>query len=187
LDGDRMHEVLDGWGNPIEFLRWAPGYSIGPGEDGQWGVANTDDDGDNITDNITERGWTGSDDERISDLQLPDPGSAPDPFDPLRVDDDLRSVPPLSPQERRYTFALYPLLYSAGRDGIRDIIRGNDQDVFHYAFPPNHNGNPQLKNDPFFVQRLPNLIDHQFGMPWDADNDGPNHLDNITNHEVEAR
>lgn len=25
-DGDGMKEVLDGWGNPIEFLRWAPGY-----------------------------------------------------------------------------------------------------------------------------------------------------------------
>ncbi len=21
-----MKEILDGWGNPIEFLRWAPGY-----------------------------------------------------------------------------------------------------------------------------------------------------------------
>lgn len=26
LDGDKMPEILDGWGNPIEFLRWAPGF-----------------------------------------------------------------------------------------------------------------------------------------------------------------
>jgi prepilin-type N-terminal cleavage/methylation domain-containing protein len=26
VDGDGMKEILDGWGNPIEFLRWAPGY-----------------------------------------------------------------------------------------------------------------------------------------------------------------
>lgn len=26
-DGDGMREILDGWGRPIEFLRWAPGYT----------------------------------------------------------------------------------------------------------------------------------------------------------------
>jgi hypothetical protein len=25
-DGDGMKEILDGWGRPIEFLRWAPGF-----------------------------------------------------------------------------------------------------------------------------------------------------------------
>jgi prepilin-type N-terminal cleavage/methylation domain-containing protein len=28
LDEDGMKEILDGWGRPIEFLRWAPGYTI---------------------------------------------------------------------------------------------------------------------------------------------------------------
>lgn len=27
LDGDNMKEFLDAWGRPIEFLRWAPGYT----------------------------------------------------------------------------------------------------------------------------------------------------------------
>lgn len=27
VDGDGMPEILDGWGNPIEFLRWAPGFA----------------------------------------------------------------------------------------------------------------------------------------------------------------
>lgn len=27
VDGDGMPEILDGWGEPIRFLRWAPGYS----------------------------------------------------------------------------------------------------------------------------------------------------------------
>jgi hypothetical protein len=26
IDGDGMREILDAWGNPIFFLRWAPGY-----------------------------------------------------------------------------------------------------------------------------------------------------------------
>ncbi len=29
VDGDGMKEILDGWGRPIEFLRWAPGYTCG--------------------------------------------------------------------------------------------------------------------------------------------------------------
>jgi prepilin-type N-terminal cleavage/methylation domain-containing protein len=27
-DGDGMREIHDGWGRPIEFLRWAPGYRV---------------------------------------------------------------------------------------------------------------------------------------------------------------
>lgn len=29
-DGDGVPEILDGWGTPIEFLRWAPGYISTP-------------------------------------------------------------------------------------------------------------------------------------------------------------
>ncbi len=29
-DGDGMMEILDAWGTPIEFLRWAPGYVATP-------------------------------------------------------------------------------------------------------------------------------------------------------------
>lgn len=31
-DGDGMKEILDGWGRPIEFLRWAPGFTVQAGE-----------------------------------------------------------------------------------------------------------------------------------------------------------
>ncbi len=27
VDGDKMPEILDGWGTPIRFLRWAPGFN----------------------------------------------------------------------------------------------------------------------------------------------------------------
>lgn len=27
VDGDGMKEILDGWGRPLEFLRWTPGYT----------------------------------------------------------------------------------------------------------------------------------------------------------------
>jgi len=55
VDNDRMPEILDGWGKPIEFLRWAPGFvgkgisdlqtgDMAPGMDGDSG------DGGNILD-----------------------------------------------------------------------------------------------------------------------------------------
>jgi hypothetical protein len=39
--------------------------SAHPSTDGEWGVALADDDGDTTTDNSTEAGWTGSDDEIV--------------------------------------------------------------------------------------------------------------------------
>ncbi len=29
FDNDGMREILDAWGQPVEFLRWAPGYLKG--------------------------------------------------------------------------------------------------------------------------------------------------------------
>jgi prepilin-type N-terminal cleavage/methylation domain-containing protein len=56
VDGDGMREILDGWGTPIEFLRWAPGY-LAP-----------DDYHAAIT------------------MQISDWNKAPDPFDPAKAD-----------------------------------------------------------------------------------------------------
>src|SRR5438046_3713851 len=55
-DNDGMKEILDGWGTPIEFIRWPAGYAENVGPDGAWGRAGFDDDGDNITDTITDAG-----------------------------------------------------------------------------------------------------------------------------------
>lgn len=40
VDGDGMKEILDGWGRPLEFLRWTPGYVAG-------NLADTDQIADN--------------------------------------------------------------------------------------------------------------------------------------------
>lgn len=50
-----------------------------------------------------------------SELQIRNPATSPDPFDPHRVD--------------REAFAIYPLIYSAGPDQIFDIYSGNDGEV----------------------------------------------------------
>lgn len=54
-DADGMPEFLDGWGRPISFLRWAPGFT------------------------------RLADGTQLSDLQSGDPNKDPDPFDPRRL------------------------------------------------------------------------------------------------------
>lgn len=36
FDNDNMPEILDGWGRPISFLRWAPGYVANPPNWNDW-------------------------------------------------------------------------------------------------------------------------------------------------------
>jgi prepilin-type N-terminal cleavage/methylation domain-containing protein len=78
VDGDGLFEFLDGWGMPICFLRWAPGF--------------------------------------VSDFQPDEARRSPskeeyhDPFDPQMTDNKA--------------FALYPLIYSAGKDKKWDIYHG---------------------------------------------------------------
>lgn len=157
VDGDGMREILDGWGNPIEFIRWAPGYATNPGPDGGWGVAGVDDDNQNGIDDFGERGFPWSDDE--SDLQTRDGVASPDPFDPLKTD-------------TRATYRLIPLIISAGPDGSYHITAEDDIAV---------NGPVRYANgtvpDPFL------LIS---GQPLQMGKPNINDLDNITNHLVET-
>ncbi|HUE74028.1 MAG TPA: type II secretion system protein [Pirellulaceae bacterium] len=60
MDGDGMLEILDAWGNPIWFTRWAPGYR--------------DDIDPYVTPYLGPRPVT------------PQNGTIPDPFDPTGVD-----------------------------------------------------------------------------------------------------
>ncbi|MCH2123223.1 MAG: type II secretion system GspH family protein [Pirellulaceae bacterium] len=195
VDGDGMAEILDGWGNPIEFLRWAPGFSQQPGADGQWGVAAFDDDSNGVVDDASEAGWPLSDDlTGLSDLQDRNPERSPDPFDLLRtdaidagadggwgisgtdddgfngVDDAMERGWPGS-DDRVHTFALTPLIFSAGPDQIYDLVtdavrNGSNwtclspdtdnpamtvNDVIDPVNPPVHPMNQPLNkgNDPF--------------------------------------
>ncbi len=99
-DGDGMREVLDGWGNPIEFLRWARGFLA------TWA---TDLNGDTVfsprspghpvvTFQTTLRSdpddadGDGLDDDGVLDT----PVAAPDPFDPLRLDATIIAYDPVT-------------------------------------------------------------------------------------------
>lgn len=95
-DGDGMPEVLDPWGRPIYFLRWAPGY--------------------------------------VSALQNPQ-RREPDPFDPLRVDPRWENNDDSNPATKRDDpFALYPVIYSGGRDGQFGVVLKD----YDNADPPNY-------------------------------------------------
>jgi prepilin-type N-terminal cleavage/methylation domain-containing protein len=160
VDGDGMKEILDGWGNPIEFLRWAPGFVDHKGSDGEWGVAGVDDDSNGVVDDVSEVRASGSDDLAISNRQTPNYITSPDPFDPIKVD-------------KATNYALYPLIFSAGPNGEYEV---NTEGGFDYLNPPSGNVN---KNDPFSTTDSGVLI----GSPGDTDSDGYQEwTDNITNH-----
>lgn len=108
-----------------------------------------------------------SSDKCESDLQVtPDSTNSKFVHDPF----DTANIEPGTP-------ALYPLIYSAGPDGIYDINRGttsgSEQNTFNYSNPPA----PMTKDG-----------DNRYiGTPWN-DTDGNNrvlhHYDNITNHSM---
>ena len=186
VDGDRMPEILDSWGRPIEFLRWAPGYRAYPGPDQQWGSAGVDDDGNGIVDDSAEADWPGTDDVASpSNLQSGNAYMAPDFMDPLKLDYRWNDGDPFNDP-----FTLYPLIFSGGRDKQYDITTDTTAAPFHYAATTDTmTGNP-YPNDPYFILNStppadPNAI-RQMGKPIDASSppDGINYADNITNHTL---
>jgi hypothetical protein len=201
VDGDGMKEILDGWGQPIAFLRWAPGYAQQPGLDGAWGVSGTDDDGNGTTDDVFEAGWPGSDDIAASPVTpqtriavkhptRTDIPFAPDPYDPVRTDPrwsdaDTASAP----------YALKPLIFSAGLDRSYDVSTVlEDHDAsppkeFRYSQTANYSVvGSRPPNDPYFVPP-PAWSQLPAGTVGDIDGDGYDHgwADNITNHDNTAQ
>jgi len=168
VDGDGMPEILDAWGRPIEFLRWAPGFTEARGFDGQWGIASTDDDGDGIDDNSTEVRWPGSDDQPSpSPRQSCNARMNPDPFDPLRAD------PRWTNGSLNPPFLMFPLIFSAGPDGEYDIAVPSGIQ-YSQTSPP---------NDPYYgtIGSLP-------GTQMDVNGDGRlGYGDNLHNHFIEVK
>lgn len=125
-DGDGMREMLDGWGRPLEFIRWTPGYTKEAGV---------------VTDQTAST-------------------ASPDPFDPVKSDGSD-------------TYAIRPLIYSAGLDGEYEINRG----VVIYSWPDFPGAALLQPNDPYYAASP--LI----GSPADSNGDGvEGWADNITNH-----
>ncbi len=116
VDGSGCKCFVDGWGHPIEFLRWAPGYKS------------------------ALQHWPPTDRDQT------------DPTGVYGSPNPAAGIP--------QTFALYPLIYSAGPDGYYDVVNDNSN-------LPNHFSYPAIYSNPFYSMA---------GGPWaptDKFADGP--------------
>ncbi|MDE0734518.1 MAG: type II secretion system protein [Pirellulaceae bacterium] len=161
VDGDRFPEILDGWGQPIDFIRWAPGFLGVAASTIQLGDQNLETDGDSGQGNG-------------------------DAFDPLKVDPRWYDKKPLNDP-----FALFPLVYSMGADGAggiathgqissdaskRFVGSGGDPAKDHFCIT-RHAAYP---NDPFHHHGEDRIPLGSITVPKDF-------VDNISNHMLEAR
>jgi hypothetical protein len=170
VDGDGMKEILDGFGRPIEFLRWAPGYSIEqPGPDLERGVAGNDDNGNMATDEFAEFLLAGDDFTYELTPQSRNRVEYPDQFDPIGL--DLTS------------FGLRPLIVSSGPDKEFDLFT----DLITAEGPPHRYSGGGNNDFPLpCIRFLPTVP--LCGTPMDRDGDGVlTYGDNITNHFIEPQ
>jgi hypothetical protein len=152
-------EFLDAWGRPIYFLRFAPGFTDSDLQPDVVKMANlslTTGAFDNATlwDNpLPTDLWDTTTDLGAAYAQAI--AQASDPFDP--------------DEEARQSWFLYPLIISAGADGLFDIAYGRR----------NAGGNM----DPPTTSSHINPFNFPTGIPQDYENSGKfHHYDNIHNH-----
>jgi len=154
-DGDGLLEFVDAWGNPIYFLRWAPAF---PDSDLQQNVLKDTDYAPRASSTEKNYWWRARGDLLLSAMKA----ASEDHPDPM----DERIPKLLGDNELLVGWFLYPLIYSAGADGVYGIA----VDITNNAGSP---VSPTVGDegilDPF---------KEPLGMP-----EGSRHLDNIHNHQ----
>ncbi len=209
LDGDGMFEIIDGWRQPIEFIRWPAGLRTYPGTDDFWGVVD-DDNKDGINNNSAEAEIGGVILDPVGDTTGKDwwgrttihDVSQPDAYDLLAVDPRWRDDPTTvgaaaNTDLNNDPFTVTPLVFSAGADGLYHVITDVDTggDI---ALDPNDNTAPgarltysnavgTITNDPFgdfdVVTVSLGTLKLQLGARMDlVDPDKNGYADNIDNH-----
>lgn len=117
-----------------------------------------------------------------SDLQnTVSPITEHDPFDPMQAHFPTNSSDPwyLPPPNRGKHPPIFPLIYSAGPDGVYDIVTDSSTSPIRYAFPPAMTP-PIPPNNPYYFDGT-----ERVGTPSDLDGSGAiDSIDNITNHDV---
>jgi prepilin-type N-terminal cleavage/methylation domain-containing protein len=158
VDEDGAPEFLDGWGRPLEWLRWAPGF---------------------VSRSATMTG---------------DADADHDPYDPYRR--DLSTALPIlnrypsslksyieGLKDNYPAFRLVPLVFSAGPDGIYDIISSRGQDDGKVV---TFTGANNVALNPYFIDSslggmMANTPNYGFGLP-DLRDEEDQTKDNLTNH-----
>ena len=191
IDNDGMPEVLDAWGNPISFLRWAPGLGTVPVSSGipQADISLLQGDGrrvDPSTGKIADgtfdmSGWKR---DRLDVMEADDVPRAFTDDAASMVDDDLRP------------FNLVPLIFSAGPDREYNIavgVKTTSGEIVHIHYGQSDDGDADDvlavmadgSPDPFFVFTQGDGREFRIGEVADPQSKG--HQDNIHNHFIEAR
>ena len=156
-DGDGLLEFVDAWGNPIQFLRWAPAF---PGSDVQPDVLKMAEYAPKVDRGTNKVWWDNRNQPPLSDAMMQASAACPDLLDE-RVNNVHGVV----------GWFLYPLIYSAGPDGRYDII---DEQT---------DGNNEPVSPIVGTEDILDPYAFPYGMPGDADgNRVLNHFDNIHNH-----
>ena len=163
---------VDGWGMPIMFLRWAPGFSSGAGfYEGPNPVPNPF--------NPTDPTKTRSD---ASDIQTGNPLNDHDPFDTQRIFPG--------------NYRLLPLIYSGGPDqagheikyGITATAKNPDDTDYSTYYIINPTADPLDRPDPY--ASVPTdygaVLIGSPSNPLSSD-PGINRFDNIHNHRIEQQ
>lgn len=166
-DGDGAPEFVDGWGLPIQFLRWAPGY-----------VSETQLSKERfrqiVKDEIGETYNESSPSSGQMDVVRSAINSDRDPLDLFAVDRPFDSQNPFSPPTGNNSendlrgYRLMPLIYSAGRDESYGIRQDG--------------GFVNFNSDPYYFDTDTGTSgENQLGDSLDSTS-----TDNITNHLITA-
>jgi len=197
LDKDGMPELLDAFGNPLGFLRWAPGISARVGPDGKWGEPGQDDDGNGIIDDAGEFGMGDHKNYRsFSAIQSHNPFLSPDWTDVAGIDPRLSDV-----NASNDTFNLLPLICSAGQDGTFGVFglradgdripeRGQTDTLLNDYLDSFSYRSLNLIYDPFFRHEFTDDlgVPYQFGAFVARPRSGfpkKYYPDNISNHDIQ--
>lgn len=212
FDNDGMKEILDGWGRPISFLRWAPGFVSNPPD---WGSAPYVDDGGTIAANSGYPALT------TQSIIQQNPGNGAylypeldqvESIDLLRIEARWAGVPMAPAQTppnvtwQWRPFALRPLIFSNGPDKQADIRLTYDapnaapgDPAFAYfttgtspavarqlQFPSQAPMDFSIPTDPYVLIQNGGAIEPWIGACYDTNgNQRAEYIDNITNHAIE--
>jgi len=160
IDHDGWPAFVDGWGTPIMFLRWAPGFSSGLGV-----LPPNPFNPSNPTQPRVD----------LSDIQTGDPINDHDPFDSRQIFNITGEY-----------YRLVPLIYSAGPDkkyGINIISTASGSGYFYGI------DLLTLKLDDLNQYTAPDSTQPNIyaGSPVAENGISNTHLDNIHNHRIEQQ
>ena len=170
-DGDGFLKFVDAWGKPIQFIRWAPGFM---GSDKQPDVLTKTD----VTDfaAVLTTQWNDGP-NAVTSAEWQDTTTISDPVRKRLVEEFQnalgRAWDPFDMEQIQRGWFLYPLIYSAGPDGISNY-RTSTGIVTSPSIVPTSAANNLARGglDPFA---------NPWGMP-DPNGTNGGHLDNIHNH-----